>query len=71
MPTATVLIKFGKNTTDLTKVFVRILEVKITANSKPITTLNPHVNMAYIKVFDIPIRREYSEKKLIKFCISL
>ena len=68
IPTATVLIRLGKKMMDRTRFFVRILEVRMTANKSPMTTFSTHVAAAYINVFLIPILREYSEKKSMKFC---
>jgi hypothetical protein len=65
-PTAMVLTRLGKNKTERMMCFVFMGEVRRTASPIPNTTLKPQVSTAYNRVFCTPMRRLYSEKKVLK-----
>src|SRR5664280_1441268 len=67
MPTAIVLTRFGKKTTDRKIFFVMILLVRNTAIKNANITFKPQVRTAYIRVFLMPILRESSVKNNLKF----
>jgi hypothetical protein len=66
IPTATVLIRVGKNTIERRKSLVFTCgELKNDASKKPSTTFEPDVTTAYTSVFLKLVLSEISEKKSI------
>jgi hypothetical protein len=65
-PTAMVLTRLGKNKIERMMCLVFIGEVSRTARPSPNTALRPQVSTAYTRVFCTPMRRLYSEKKVLK-----